>query len=641
MSSRLGLERPITRRDFLNGVALGSAALAPSTGLATDGGGEFLGQTDAAFRTLHQWRNPHQRVELPAHRPGDEEVELVVVGAGISGLAAAVLWRQQRPGARVLLIDPQADIGGHALRNEFVSASGRRIIGYGGSEALDSPSFWSPATHRLIRDIGIDLAKFHDWYDKQWGERHGVEARGIFFHREQWGEDRLVRPPPGARAAQWVPQTPLNPRAQADLIRLIDAPRDWLAGRTRSQKRTLLAGISYDRFITRHCRVDPELTRYFNSRTRGWFGVGTDATSALDGFAMGLPGFAAMNLGKAVDPRMSPTGRQAFAGSDEYIYHFPDGNAGVVRAMLRKLIPAALPGTDIESLVLAERDDRQLDAPGAPVRMRLNSSVVRVAHVDGARRAVDVGYIGADGQARTVRAGQVVLACWSRVIPLLCPELPAPQATALDDQHKVPLVYANVLLSNWRALQAAGLHGFRMPGRFFDEGGIDFPVSIGSYRFAQTPDDPVLLHFSAVVGGPQQGIPAREQAAAGRRQLTSTSFETLETELRDVLQRALGPHGFFAARDIEAITLNRWSHGYAYEYMRPWDRYWPAGPLPITAARRGLGRIAIANSDAGAFAYAQGAIDQATRAVAELLPQARLPAWLTVPGPSRKKLGLA
>jgi spermidine dehydrogenase len=632
----------ITRRQFIDGAAATAAGTLLGAGSASAAAAGFLGQTDASFVTSHRWRHASGRSEIPPFREGDERFDLVVVGAGISGLAAAILWRQQRPGSSVLLVDPQADIGGHALRNEFVSASGRRIIGYGGSEALDSPSFWSPAAHQLIKDVGIDLSRFEEWFDSGWAQARGVEARGVFFGREHWGQDRLVVPRPGARAADWVGQTPMSPRAQGDLARLIDAPRDWLPGRTRSQKRTLLAGISYDTFLTRHCRLDAELTRYFSARTRGWFGVGTDATSALDAFAMGLPGFGAMRLGSAVDPRMSPTGRQALAGQDEYIYHFPDGNAGVVRAMLRTLIPEALPGSGIESLVLARRDDSRLDVPGAPVRIRLRSSVVQVRHSDAGRGAVDVAMAGpgADGAVRTVRAGQVVLACWSRVLPMICPELPAAQAEALDDQHKVPLIYANLLLSNWRALQRAGISGLRMPGRFFDEVGIDFPVSIGSYRFADKPEDPVLLQWKAVINGSQPGRPAREQAAAGRRRLMAVSFETLEAEMREVLQRALGAHGFDGARDIEAITINRWSHGYAYEYMRPWDAFWPAGKLPISTARRGWGRIAVANSDAGAFAYVQGAIDQATRAVSELLPSARLPKWSTFPGPPLKKLGL-
>ncbi len=62
-----------------------------------------------------------------------------------------------------------------------------------------------------------------------------------------------------------------------------------------------------------------------------------------------------------------------------------------------------------------------------------------------------------------------------------------------------------------------------------------------------------------------------------------------------MLQRALGPHGFDAARDIDGITCNRWSHGYALEYMRPWDQFWPDGPLPVETARKPWGRVAIAN----------------------------------------------
>jgi spermidine dehydrogenase len=110
--------------------------------------------------------------------------------------------------------------------------------------------------------------------------------------------------------------------------------------------------------------------------------------------------------------------------------------------------------------------------------------------------------------------------------------------------------------------------------------------------------------------------------------------------VRTLLDGALRAFGFDSARDIEAITVNRWAHGYAYEYMRPWDRYWPRGPLPCERARRGWGRVAIANSDAGAYAYAHSAIDQATRAVQELLPKAHLPAWHRLPGPNPAQIGL-
>jgi spermidine dehydrogenase len=273
---------------------------------------------------------------------------------------------------------------------------------------------------------------------------------------------------------------------------------------------------------------------------------------------------------------------------------------------------------------------------GAPMRIRLNASVVDVRHVGGdprRARAVDVAWSDAQGTLRTVRARQVVLACFHRAIPFMCPELPATQVEALNDQVKVPLIYGNVLLGNWRAFKRAGIPAIRTPGLVWDEMRLDFPVSIGDYRFADDPAEPVLLHLSAVVLDGPRGTPERAQCAAGRRRLAALRFEDLEREIRATLDGALGEFGFDAARDIEAITLNRWAHGYAYEYMRPWDAFWPDGPLPCIAARRGWGRIAIANADAGAYAYVQGAIDQATRAVAELLPRAKLPAWWTTPGP--------
>lgn len=642
-SNSLGLDRAITRRDFLNGVALGLGASGAVQAQGGVDGTGFSGQTLSAASWMHARRDGAEAPPVPAFEPGGEAVDLVVVGAGISGLAAAHLYRRHagRP-VRVLILDALPELGGHATRNEFTTANGRRIIGYGGSEALDSPGLWSPAAHALIGDIGIDLEQFKSYFDSGWNQRHGLTQSASYFTPGLWGQGGLVRYAPDAAPADWIARTPLLPAARRDLERLLTAPPDPFPGLTRSQKRARLAQLSYDQLLTEQMGLHGQLALLFANRTRGYLGVGSDACSALDAWALGLPGFGAMQLGTAVDPLMSASGRQAMASRDDYIYHFPDGNAGVVRAMLRRLIPQALPGSGMESLVLAERDDSQLDQPGAAVRIRLNSSVVKVVHTGAPARAaaVDVSYADAQGGLHTVRAGQVVLACFNRVIPLLCPELPPPQSEALNDQVKVPLIYGNVLLRHWRPFARAGITGFRLPGHLWDGMHIDMPVSIGRYRFADTPDDPVLLHLSAVVLDGPPGRPEREQAAAGRRRLQAMRFDDLEREIRTLLQGAMGAFGFDAAQDIEAITLNRWAHGYAYEYMRPWDRYWPKGPLPIHCARRGWGRIAIANADAGAYAYAQGAIDQATRAVAELLPHARLPRYWREPGPSARDLKL-
>jgi spermidine dehydrogenase len=348
-----------------------------------------------------------------------------------------------------------------------------------------------------------------------------------------------------------------------------------------------------------------------------------------------------MDLGERPYKTMSPSGRLALTDPDPYIYHFPDGNAGVARALVRKLIPKALAGSSMEELVAGKLDYAALDDAANDTRLRLNSSVVKVAH-DGdpaSAESVTVTYVEA-GKLKTVSARQVVLACWHRVIPYLTDEISAEQVKALNDQIKVPLIYTNVLLNNWRAFKEAGISGFDAPGLFFDGASMDFPVSIGDYKFADTPDDPIVLHLSKVVVTGEVGVSARDQAQAGRQLLTTVTFEEMERHIRDMLSRALAGTSFDAARDIEAITCNRWSHGYALEYMRPWDAYWPDGTLPIAAARQGWGRIAIANSDSGAYAYAHSAIDQAARAVDELLGGGVITGFSTFPGPPVEKLDL-
>jgi len=640
------MDRGITRRDFLNGAALAlgawTAGLGPAARAAASAYPPSLtglrGQHDGSFEVMHAlrdgtfWQNAG-----PVQRSG-ETYDLVVVGAGISGLAAAHFFRQHARG-RVLLLDNHDDIGGHARRNEFTASNGRTLIGYGGSQSLQTPSYFSAAVKQLLADVGIRTEKFRGYYDARWNERHGLGS-AVFFRKEDFGTDRLVKTT--GKAAQWVPATPLNESARRQLIELMDAPRDYLAGKSRAEKLELLSRTTYADFLTGIARMDTQLVTLFQASTTGYFGVGIDATTCLDAWANGNPGFDGMDLGDQVYPSLSPSGRLAFTDPDPYIFHFPDGNAGVARALVRALIPGALPGRSMEDLATAKLDYGQLDRPGNTTRIRLNAPVVRVRHVGDVAQAssVEITYVE-NGTPRTVAAGNVVLACWHRVIPYLTDELSPAQVQALDDQQKIPLIYTNVLLRNWQSFHKLGIHGFEAPGAFWPQTSIDFPVSMGSYRFAQQPSDPVLLHLSKVVLAGERGRSAREQALDGRRLLTAWTFDSLEREIRDLLARALSGSGFDPARDIEAITVNRWSHGYAYEYMRPWDAYWPDGPLPIETARRPWGRIAIANADSGAYAYAHSAIDQAARAIQELLGDgARIPPHSTFPGPPRELLGL-
>jgi spermidine dehydrogenase len=647
----LGMDRPITRRDFLDGIArtVGGAAVlsAVGTGAARaftpadnasypPAANGLRGQTEGSRGVAHALRDGSYWQTAGEVEDTGEVYDLVVVGAGISGLAAAFLYRQQA-GAdkRVLLIDPLEAYGGHAKRNEFTASNGATLIGYGGSQSMQTPSYFSAAVNALLADVGIEPAKFEGFYDQEWGEKRGLGG-AVFFAKEQWGTDKLVIQ--GDDTATWVAQTPMNDKAKADLIALLDAPADYMPGMTTAEKLTQLSEITYAEFLLDYVKADPQLVDYFQTSTAGYFGVGIDACTALDARGNWNPGFDGMDLGEAVHPAHSPSGRLAFTDPDAYIYHFPDGNAGIAHALIRAMVPGAMAGTTMEELASEKVDYTRLDAADSPVRVRLNSTVVKVAH-NADQSQVTVTYADPAGKPVAVKAGHVVLACWHRVIPYLTDELPAAQIEAMNDQQKVPLLYTNVQLRNWEAFDALKIEGFDAKGLFWSGAEIDFPVSMGSYRFADKPTDPVILHLSKVMVEP--GLSSRDQALAGKRALMGITFEELEFSIRDMLDRALAGSGFDAARDIEAITVNRWAHGYAYEYMRPWDAFWPDGALPIVKARQPWGRIAIANSDSGAYAYAHSAIDQAVRAVRDLLgtPDGA-PAFAMFPGPPLDKLGL-
>jgi spermidine dehydrogenase len=355
----------------------------------------------------------------------------------------------------------------------------------------------------------------------------------------------------------------------------------------------------------------PESLPFFQKYSHDLFAVGIEAISAYgcyenpdDYESYWYAGFDGLGL--------PPLEKE-----EPYIFHFPDGNATVARLLVRKLIPGSMPGNTMEDVVTAKADYSKLDVEGNAVRIRLSNSVVNAKWNSAMRGAgeVTVAYVNTD-KLKRVRARHCVLACYNAMVPYLVPELPETQKKALKYCVKAPFLYTRVAIRNWESFAKLGIHQIQAPGSYHSFVALDFPVSIGDYEFPNRPDEPAALFLLRTPCSP--GAPRRDQYRAGRYELLNTSFETIERNTREQLQRMLGEGGFDAERDIAAITVNRWAHGYAYEYDSYSDRDLPAGPRPNVIGRKPFGNITIANSDSAARAYTDAAIDEAWRAVNEL-----------------------
>jgi spermidine dehydrogenase len=645
----LGMGRGITRRDFLNGVAFAAgAAMLPSQLLAAadmQAGRELSsdyyppaltglrGSHPGSFDAAHSLRDGTFWQQAGTPVDTRESYDLVVVGGGISGLSAAHFFRKTAGSkARVLVLDNHDDFGGHAKRNEFSSGQ-RTLLGFGGTFSIESPAPYSSVAERLIRELGIDVPSYPKYLNENLYRSFGLYPK-IFFDKETFGADRLVINPmthisgesqdsPVGKDSleRFLRDAPFSPQAKADYERLVTDKKDYLPGLSSDEKKARLARMSYNSFLADLVGVSPEVVKLFQARPQPSFGIGFDAVSAQDAWGTGEPGFVGMNLDPAPGKGMN---RDAIPNpeADEYFFHFPDGNASIARLLVRKLIPQAIPGHSSRDVVMARANYAMLDRENSPVRIRLNSTAVRVKHQGDPASAQGVEIVYArGGKVYTVQAAHCILACWHVVIPHICEQLPDSQKGALSSAAKVPLLYTNVAIRNWKAFEKLGASSIYAPSCYHSHLNLDLPVSLGGYECSRKPDEPIVVHMLKTPCKP--GRPARDQHLLGRVELFSTTFDTMERNIREQLARVMGPGGFDPANDITAITVNRWPHGYAYEYNSLWDKFWlEGGETPCEAARKPFGRIAIANADAGAYAYTDCAIDHAYRAVGEITKKA-------------------
>ena len=612
---QLGMLKPIRRRDFVQGalVTAGTAltahqlaaadALSPPPAAEPAISGEYpptrtgmRGSHPGAYEIAHALGRDGARFPEPAE--AKEHYDLVVVGAGISGLAAAYFYRQKiDPDAKILLLENHDDFGGHAKRNEF-HQGGEMVLSLGGTHNLEWWKF-SDVVTGLLSELGVDPHAMREDMTFDYGH-DAPNSPAMWFDADTYGQSRLL-PNFSLRnrlTKEQIEQIPISEEGRASLLRFYTgaAKASMLS---RAEVETLLSRISYPDFLREYARLTEDAIQLFDKDQHGSWGLEMRALSAAEAIEVGYPGLQLFG--------------QDWEGEDfQYpVAMWPDGNASLARLLVAKLIPEAAPGANAQNIATANFDYSLLDREANDVRLRRNATVIHTENTD---TGVSVTY-ASSGNIHRVTATHSVLACYHSIIPHLCPAIPAAQKDALKYQIKMPLILTNVLIRNRHALDKLGIDAISCPGRLHGRLFLFQGIQTGGY---QSKGDAVSLVFWGSVSPPKDAIDIRSQLRGSRQRLLELSLDDVEREVRAVLDELLSPAGFDVSEDILAITVNRWPHGYAYEYMQLWDPDWEEGEAPHEIARQRFGSIAIANADAGASAYTHVAIDQASRAVDEL-----------------------
>ncbi len=624
----------ITRRDFLNGIALLGAAstLKPTSALAASDAPYppaltgLRGSQPGSFELAHNlaWAGQRDFGPLAA---APEQYDLIVIGAGISGLSAAHFYRSQiKADARILLLDNHDDFGGHARRNEF-TVDGQRYLSYGGTQSFDTPSAYSKEALALLKELGISLTRLEDAYDMDFFGQHQLTA-GVFYDAADYGRHALIKssPPTQGQAArdirQWLPglQTPPAFRDTLATAPLTPAQRNKLREVLAGSKKAVAhfsgdAGEKrfyqgrYVAFLQTVYQVrDPALLKLLSMSLAEEAALGGNGISLPLAQEGGLPGLPdGKTLARLLDDDSLLPDDEDDEG-DAYVYHFPDGNATLARLLARRLIPSLASFSSPETCLTARFDYSRLDQPGQPVRLRLSSLAVKADNVG---NGTAVQYVN-QGKLLEARARHTVMAGWHMMAAHIIPSLGAEQKAAMRANIKMPLLTVQVALRRWHAIKQSGVAAAYCPGSYFQFVQMDFPVSMGNYQPDRSPDKPITLFLSRMPCPPLADGSVEDLLRQGRADILGTDFATYETHIRQQLAAMYGPYGFDAERDIAAITVNRWPHGYTYE-----DAMYKGRPAWQLASKR-HGRIAIANADATGRAYTDAAIDAAWRAVQEL-----------------------
>lgn len=633
----------VTRRDFLNGIAIGAGGVLlqacggdfePTANFPLSTATKFSPPDPSAYYppTLTGMRGSHKgsfevahalawRGEKPTHYKAlNEHYDLVVVGAGMSGLAAAWYYRQKMgANARILLLDNHDDFGGHAKRNEF-HHEGRMVLSLAGAQNIENPGNYSEAATRLLHGLGIDQnaletmrARTPDNYALAGNidGDNGIALPGPDGHVVV--EGNWMKSAHAAEGYDDVIRTLPIPKDEQDkLIDFLGGKRDFLDGLSLREKYAYAKSVSYNQFLVDRVGLAQETLPILNGILQIYKGFTGWNMSVLEALGSGAPGLRSMGwLTNMAASLAMPVLNQLME-----MTMFPDGNASIARLLVQQLIPAVAPDMKgFEDVAVARFNYAALDTENQPTRLRLNSTVVGVRESDG--KQVEVDYVQ-DGNPLRVTADACILACYNGLIPHLCPEMPEQQREALSYGVKVPFVYANVLLENGSAFAELGQTMLQCPKDPFQFVSSAPTMSVGGYQPPRGPDDPMAVFMmSSPITLNEQRAKGRDLLRLGRYKVYSTTFASYEQQIRNQLQGLLGKHGFNHETDIRAITVNRIPHGYAYSYLALDDPEWPEGQAPHQIGRAQFGRISIANSDSEARPFMNAAWDAAWRAVQE------------------------
>lgn len=634
----LGMNEPITRRDFLDGALIASTGMVLAAACPFPLGAQAAGsdQADWAAWTGYTGEGDYkssagntEQVIHDAHevRDGDfdkvpsgvadtgETYDCVVVGGGFSGLSAALFFHQRTtPDRNCLILDNANIFGGVAKRNEFV-VDGHRLLAPQASVHFQPPYPDSFLKH-VYDAMDLDWEAFKSYQKWQGpspqidlprspygiGHINGKPAEGFFFGAKFGKKPGIwIKDPWGKGLAG----CPFSESIRKELLAIhgdhyvkpplvYDYPGDAVSRE--------LDGMTIEDYYVRTYGVSRETIRLLvTPETSGGFGLGPDVLSAFLQYMWS-------KVIPTVDDSMA-TGLQMF----------PGGNSGMTRLIVKTLIPDSIDGP--RTMAATHNDPvnfQALDRPGQPVRIRLGSTAVRVEHMGEPDKAefVSVMYLK-DGKVYRVKARSVVMAGGGWITKHVVRDLDATRRKSYDQFLYSPYMTANVAVRNWRFMYDLGISSaswFEGFGRYVNVRkdatfGVDLPT-VG-------PDLPTVLTFFVDFAKP--GLPALAQGQMGRAELLSTPFATYERQIREQMMEMFGASGFDAKRDIAGIVLNRFGHA----FINPQPGFFfgfEGKPAARDALRDGpFGRIAFSHADlAGAMDH-RNAFMESDRAVSQLL----------------------